>query len=143
MNFVPGLGLSQGVNDNSSLLTSPIYPSVRCHCTRILVPFRVQLKILVSITVYMVQPRSIDNNIQGVHYSKKLHNLGFYYCRPSSERTNRGSGWSDNADCLVLPNYVYIYIYKERESVKSRQKSNTVLYIYNTNATHNTGHNYN
>jgi hypothetical protein len=32
-------------------------------------------------------------------------------CRPSNERTNRASGWSDNADCPVLRNYVYIYIY--------------------------------
>jgi hypothetical protein len=31
-----------------------------------------------------------------------------HYCRPSNERTNRGSGCSGNADCPELPNYVYI-----------------------------------
>ena len=31
--------------------------------------------------------------------------------RPSYERTNRRSGWSDTADYPVLPNYAYIYIY--------------------------------
>jgi hypothetical protein len=33
------------------------------------------------------------------------------YCRSSNERNKRGSGWSDNVNCPVLPNYVYIYIY--------------------------------
>ena len=41
--------------------------------------------------------------------------------RPSFERAKRRSGWSYNADCLALPNYV---LYR----LKSRQSSNKFLY---------------
>jgi hypothetical protein len=34
----------------------------------------------------------------------------FESCRPSSERTNRGSGRSDPAECLVLPNCVCVRV---------------------------------
>jgi hypothetical protein len=54
------------------------------------------------------------------------HNFAYHknntYCRPSYERTNRGSGWSDNADCPVLPNNVFIY------SPQKLPYSNALLY---------------
>jgi hypothetical protein len=46
------------------------------------------------------------------------------YCIPSNARTKRGSGWSDNADCPVLPNEMYT----NKHSLRSSQNSNTVLY---------------
>jgi hypothetical protein len=33
----------------------------------------------------------------------------FCYCKPSYEKADRGSRWSDNADPPVLENYVYIH----------------------------------
>ena len=53
----------------------------------------------------------LDRNQRLTH--AKLHTfivLQAHYCRHSKEQTNRQSGWSDNADCPVLPNYVCMYV---------------------------------
>jgi hypothetical protein len=50
----------------------------------------------------------------------------YRYCTSSNERNDRGSGWSDNADCPVLPNYVYIYVY----FIYSLNKLPNYVYIY-------------
>jgi hypothetical protein len=42
---------------------------------------------------------------RAMQYKKPLRRR--QYCKSSYERTNGGSGWSDNADCPVLRNYVY------------------------------------
>jgi len=33
------------------------------------------------------------------------------YCRPSYKETNRVSGWSDNANCLVCRHCLYVCMY--------------------------------